>query len=162
MLVRARDSRHKARAANSPPKDVIHNCGFKGGAGAISPSCGTCETRRRRLPSFPHTRSRGVWKASYQGSMIGFMNERVHPGLSTDGSHTRIDPTQELLSQPDSLTLVPDVSLRNIEFGFRRNNQFNGHTGGELFASPRPRKARKPGCSVSANDEQELTGRGET
>ena len=93
---------------------------IRGGAGAIFQDRETSETLRRLLQSIPDHKDR-VRKASYQGSAIILMNERVHLGMVADSFHTRINRTQELLSQPDSSTLVPDISFRNIEFGFWRD-----------------------------------------
>ena len=85
-----------------------------------------------------------IWKAPYQGAAIGLINHGVQLRLSTDAFQTRIHRTQELLSQPRSPTFIPTVSLGDVEFGFRRNNQFSGHTAREPFALRRPRKVPQP------------------
>ncbi len=88
-----------------------------------------------------------IWKAPYQQTTIRLMNERRQFGLTVDAFHRRIDRTQEVLAQAYSATLIPDVSLCNIELGFWRNDQFSGQKGRALFASPLARRAPRPGSS---------------
>src|ERR1039457_1457563 len=71
----------------------------------------------------------GVWKPTYQGATVALVNDRVHPGLTPDAFHTRIDRTQELLTQSGSAAFVPDVGFCNVQLGFRSHHQLNGHSG---------------------------------
>jgi hypothetical protein len=40
----------------------------------------------------------GVWKATYQGSTVALVNDRVHLGPAPGAFQTRIERTQELLT----------------------------------------------------------------
>src|ERR1035438_9252879 len=92
----------------------------------------------------------GVWKPTYQGATVALVNDRVHPGLTPDAFHARIDRTQELLTQSDSAAFIPDVGFCNVQLGFRSDHQLNGHTEHALCVSPLPRAAQKPGFSIDS------------
>jgi hypothetical protein len=101
----------------------------------------------RGLPVFEKD---GIWKASHQGPAIRLMDESVKCWLPANAFHTGVNRTQELLAQPNSATLVPDVSLRNIEFCFQGNNNANGHTWRAPVASHPPRIWPRRGLSAGS------------
>src|SRR5437660_1036530 len=87
----------------------------------------------------------GVWKATYEGAAVALVNDRVHLGSAPDAFQTRLDRTQELLTQPGSAAFIPDVGFCNVRFGFRNDHQLKGHSRRGRCASPLPRAAPKPG-----------------
>src|ERR1035437_1247808 len=92
----------------------------------------------------------GVWKATYQGAAVALVNDRVHLGSAPDAFQTRIDRTQELLTQSGSAAFIPDVGFCNVQLGFRSDHQIHGHSAHAPCASPLPRAAPKPGFSVDS------------
>jgi hypothetical protein len=60
----------------------------------------------------------GVWKTTYQGATIALVNDRAHLGSAPDALQTRIDRTQEILTQSGSAAFIPDVSFCNVQLGF--------------------------------------------
>ena len=92
----------------------------------------------------------GVWKATYKGATVALVNDRVHLGSAPDAFQTRIDRSQELLTQSGSAALIPDVGFCNVQLGFRSDHQLNGHSGHARCASPLPTAAQQPGFSVDS------------
>jgi hypothetical protein len=89
----------------------------------------------------------GIGKTAYQGAAIRLIDNRIYRGLAADACHASINRTQELLAEPRSATLVPDVSFGKIDFSLWSNNQLNGHIGRASVASRPPRTIPKRGLS---------------
>src|SRR5262249_45592775 len=83
----------------------------------------------------------GVRKASYQRSPVVIMSERIQLRPARDALQTCFDRTEELLAQPNSVTLIPGVSFRDVQFGFGCEDDLSGHAAREPFASLLPRSA---------------------
>jgi hypothetical protein len=65
----------------------------------------------------------GVRKFSYQSPAVRLVNDGVDHWLAADTLDTGIDRTEELLAEPRSATLIPDIGIDNIEFRFWRKDQ---------------------------------------
>ena len=85
---------------------------------------GVDRDRRRRL-LVEHC----VWESPYQGATVVLVNDRIHLRSAPDAFQTRIDRSQELLTQSEPATLIPDAGFRNVQLGFRSDHQLNGHSG---------------------------------
>ncbi len=92
----------------------------------------------------------GIWKATYQRAAAALMNDGENRGSTPDAFQTRIDRTQELLTESSSSAVLPNVGLRNLQLGFRRDHQINGRSGHAPGILHLPRAVPKPGSSVDS------------